>query len=98
MLLFLVLTVQIKTQGIVWSTSNHVNNSTHIFRTAELNMINTLEILCFLHFFDNTKNCNIMLNNLFILQFKFQVVFRQCTPKKHKRLTSFMMQQATHRT
>jgi hypothetical protein len=30
-LLFLAVTVQIKIQGIVWSTTNHVNNSTHIF-------------------------------------------------------------------
>ena len=46
MLLFFVVTVQIKLQGIVWSTNNHVNNSTHIFRTAKLNMINNVHIYC----------------------------------------------------
>ena len=51
-----------------------------------------------LHFSDSSKNCNIMLNNLFILKFIVQVVFRQCTPKKPKCLASFMMQKATHRT
>jgi hypothetical protein len=98
MLLFLVVIVQINIQGMVWSTNNRVNISTHIFRTAQLNMINNSEIFCFLHFFDITKNCNIMLNNLFILNFKVQVVDGQCTPKKDKRLASFMMQQSTHRT
>jgi len=98
MLLFLVVTVQINIQGMVWSTNNRMNISTHIFRTAQLNMINNLEIFCCLHFFDITKKCNIMLNNLFILNFKVQVVGRQCTPKKDKCLASLMMQQSTHRT
>jgi hypothetical protein len=74
MLLFLVVTVQINIQVMVWSTNNRVNISTHIFRRAQLNMINNLEIYFFLHFFDITKNCNIMLNNFFILSFKVQVV------------------------
>jgi hypothetical protein len=43
-LLFLVVTVQIIIQGIMWSTNNHVNNSNHMFRTAQLNMISNVHI------------------------------------------------------
>jgi hypothetical protein len=98
MLLFLVVTVQIKIQWIVWCTSNHVNNSTLIFITVQLNMIKKLHVLCFLNLFDSTKNCEIMLNNLFILTFRGHVVFIQHTVKVYKHLACFMMQQATHGT
>jgi len=99
MLLFLVVTVQIKLQGIVWSTNNHVSNSTHIFRTAKLNVINNEHMYCSrynsLTIPGTVTPCWII---LFILKFKVQVVLRQCIPKKHKLLASFMIQQSKHRT
>ena len=38
--------IQINQSVIVWITNNHVKNSTHIFRTAQLNMMNNIHVYC----------------------------------------------------